>query len=80
MTNVYIVKFIENEKVFCYTSVEAIYAAHTGNEIGLTHQSFYKTLKGKTFFKNRKVIINKITAFNKTDVENNKHRESVVIC
>lgn len=79
MTNVYIVKFIENEKIFCYTSIEAIYAAHTEAEMGITHNSIYKSLKGKTYYKNRKVIINKITAFNKTDVEDNRHTESVII-
>ena len=80
MTNVYIVKFIENEKVFCYTSVEAIYAAHTKREIGITQNSFYNAMSGKTYYKNRKVIVNKITAYNKRDIVNNIHSESIVKC
>lgn len=78
MTNVYIIKFVETDVIYCYTSVEAIYTAHTKSEMGITKSSFYNALSGKIFYENRKVIINKISAYNATDVKDKLNKPSVI--
>lgn len=80
MTNIYLVKFIETEKIFSYTSLDAMFTAHSRKEIGVSKEYLYIVFSDKPFYKGKRVLINKIPAFNKSDVEGNLHKSIVIYC
>lgn len=78
MTNIYLIKFLETGLEYMYTSLDALYTAHKKESVGVTKEHLYNVFGKKSFYSNKKVTINKITAYSRGDVDD-KLDEPVVI-
>ena len=78
MTNIYLIEFIGTDLKYTYTSLDALYTAHTKDDVGVTKEHLYNVFRTRPHYKNKKVIINKLPAYNKNDVNDNLNDPVVI--
>lgn len=67
MTNVYIIQIKSNGEKQCFTSLEAMYIVHDKTKIKVGKKRVGEVLREKSIYENNYVIIEKMTAYTRTD-------------
>ncbi|MCD8166724.1 MAG: hypothetical protein LUE93_11775 [Bacteroides sp.] len=68
MKYIYVVTFKESGKKLYYTSINALYTAHRRDYLGVSKSRIGRVIPQKFRYENRFVVIEKLSAYNKSDV------------